>query len=121
VKKLLLCLLLASTVAARERTIHVLIPLPQGKFPPAWTHTIHVSVPDADDLAADHKFYKPGSGGFRAVLKGSLAPEACDVEVMCLSKGEKKISVFRQRVHIARETKKLLLDKLRFIETIQAP
>lgn len=117
----MLCLLLTSGLQARERLVNLLIPLPQGKFPPPWTHTIHVSLPDADDAAGDHKFYKKGPPEFRAVLKGNLPNEACDIEVMCLSKGEKIISVFRQRVKISKDTKRLVLDKLRFIETIRVP
>ena len=120
-KRLLLCLLLTSSLAARERLINLLIPLPQGKFPPPWTHTIHLSLADTDNSVADHKFYKKGTSEFRAVLKGALPNDLCDVEVMCLSKGEKNIAVFRQRVRIKKDTKKLVLDKLLFVETIKVP
>lgn len=120
-KLLFLLLLLAPPLAARPRTLYVLIPLPQGKFPPSFTHTIHVSVPEGDDTVSDHKFYKKTDKEFRATLKGRLPNQLCDVEVMCLSKGEKQISIFRQTVKIKKETKKLVLDKLRFIETIKAP
>ncbi|MBT9587671.1 hypothetical protein IV102_30300 [bacterium] len=117
----MLCLLLTSNLAARERLINLLIPLPQGKLPPPWTHTIHISLADTDNSVADHKFYKKGANEFRAVLKGALPNDQCDVEVMCLSKGEKNIAVFRQRVRIKKDTKKLVLDKLLFVETIKVP
>jgi len=106
---------------ARPRQILLLMPMPQDKFPPKWTQTIHVSLADGDDSLSDHKYYKPDQKEFRAVLQGQIPNDACEIEVMCLSKGEKLISVFRQNVKIKRDTTKLVLDKLRFIETIKSP
>lgn len=120
-KKLLLLLLLLGVpllAAARTRTIIVVIPLPQDKFPPRWTQTIHVSLAEDEAGLSDHRFFKAGLKEFRAVLKGHIPNEKCEVEVMCLSKGEKHISIFRQFVTIKKETKSLKLDHLRFVETI---
>lgn len=117
-----LCLLLGAQLAgAKPRQLMVLIPMPQDKFPPKWTQTIHVSLADGDDSLSDHKYLTPKAKEFRAVLQGRIPNDACEIEVMCLSKGEKLISVFRQHVKIKRETTRLVLDKLRFVETIKAP
>jgi len=122
VKRLLaLFVLLSFPVLARTRTIIVVIPLLQDKFPPKWTQTIHVTLADEDDSVSDHRYYKPGGKDFRAVLKGRIPNQKCEIEVMCLSKGEKHISVFRQTVRIQADTKGIKLDRLRFIETINQP
>lgn len=110
------CLSLAG--AAKTRTVIVVIPLPQDKFPPKWTQTIHISLADDEAGLSDHRYYEAGSKEFRAVLKGRIPNEKREIEVMCLSKGEKHISIFRQYVTIKKETKSLKLDHLRFIETI---
>ncbi|MFN8608283.1 MAG: hypothetical protein U0931_12175 [Vulcanimicrobiota bacterium] len=115
---ILITLAWVGSAAARGRTIIVVIPLPQEKLPPKWTQTIHVSLDSEGESVADHRYYKAGQKEFRAILKGRIPNEALEVEVMCLSKGEKHISVFRQSVRIKRETKSLKLDHLRFIETI---
>ncbi|MBS2039445.1 hypothetical protein JST97_30950 [bacterium] len=115
---LLFVLLFAGPILARNRTLIVVIPLPQAKFPPEWTQTIHVSLDFEGDSVADHRYFKPGGKEFRAILKGKIPNEVLEVEVMCLSKGEKHISVFRQSVHIKKETRSLKLDHLRFVETI---
>ena len=119
-KPLLLLLMLGLTLvgAARTRTIIVVIPVPQDKFPPKWTQTIHVSLADDEAGLSDHRYYESGSKEFRAVLKGQIPNEKCELEVMCLSKGEKHISIFRQFVTIKKETRSLKLDHLRFVETI---
>jgi hypothetical protein len=114
----LLMLLLAGAAAARSRTIIVVVPLPQPKFPPKWTQTIHISLADQADGVADHRYFKAGEKEFRAILKGRIPNQVFEVEVMCLSKGEKHISVYRQTVRIKKETKSLKLDHLQFIETI---
>lgn len=122
VKRLLaLLVLLSFPVLARTRTIVVVIPLPQQKFPPKWTQTIHVTLADEDDSVSDHRYFKAGSKEFRAVLKGKIPNQKCEIEVMCLSKGEKHISIFRQTVRIQPDTKGLKLNQLRFIETINQP
>lgn len=113
-----LILVLTVSAAAKTRTIIVVIPLPQDKFPPKWTQTIHVSLADDEAGLSDHRYYEAGSKEFRAVLKGRIPNEKREVEVMCLSKGEKHISIFRQYVTIKKETKSLKLDHLRFIETL---
>ena len=119
---MLLCLLLlSSSLSARERQLIVLIPVPQGKFPPPWTQTIHVAAPEVDDSTPDHRFYKKGKSEFRAVLKGLPLNQSCAIEVMCLSKGEKTISVFRQNVKVKANDQKLVLDKLKFVETLKVP
>lgn len=115
---LALCLCLGLPGAARTRTIIIVIPLPQDKFPPKWTQTIHVSLADDEAGLSDHRYYESGGKEFRAVLKGQIPNQKCEVEVMCLSKGEKHISIFRQFVTIKKETKSLKLDHLRFVETI---
>jgi len=103
---------------AKTRTIIVVIPLPQDKFPPKWTQTIHVSLAKDESGLSDHRYYKPGLKEFRAILKGRVPNEKLEIEVMCLSKGEKHISIFRQFVTIKKETKSLKLDRLRFVETL---
>ena len=113
-----LLLALTLSAAAKTRTIIVVIPLPQPKFPPKWTQTIHVSLADDEAGLSDHRYYETGAKEFRAVFKGRIPNEKREVEVMCLSKGEKHISIFRQYVTIKKETKSLKLDHLRFIETI---
>ena len=118
---LALFVLLSVPVLARTRTIIVVIPLPQDRFPPKWTQTIHVTLADEDDSVSDHRYFKSGGKEFRAVLKGRIPNQKCEIEVMCLSKGEKHISVFRQTVRIQADTKGLRLDQLRFIETINQP
>jgi len=120
-KRLLLFVLglgLTLSGAAKTRTVIVVIPLPQDKFPPKWTQTIHISLADDEAGLSDHRYYEAGSKEFRAVLKGRIPNEKREIEVMCLSKGEKHISIFRQYVTFKKETKSLKLDHLRFIETI---
>jgi hypothetical protein len=114
------CLLLgAASAAAQERTLRVVVPAPQGKFPPPWTHTIRISVEDA--AATDHRHWKPGSDAFRATLKGDFHNDVYPVEVLCLSKGEKKISVFSSKIRIRANTGKLVLDRLKFVELVTLP
>lgn len=115
---LLLFLALTASGLAKSRTIIVVIPLPQGKFPPSWTQTIHVSLAEDESGLSDHRYFKPGLKEFRAILKGRVPNEKLEIEVMCLSKGEKRISIFRQFVTIKKETKSLKLDHLRFVETL---
>lgn len=116
---LLLCLLsLTGLGLAKTRTIIVVIPLPQGKFPPKWTQTVHVSLAEDESGLSDHRYFKPGLKEFRAILKGRIPNEKLEVEVMCLSKGETHISIFRQFVTIKKETKSLKLDHLRWVETL---
>lgn len=116
-----LFLLVTLPALARTRTLVVMIPLPQGKFPPAWTQAVHVSLVDEDGAVSDHRYYKAGGTEFRAVLRGTIPNQRCEIEVMCLSKGEKHISIFRQTVRVAKETRNLKLNKLRFVETINQP
>lgn len=115
----LLCL--PACVGARPRTIYLVAPVPQGKFPPAWTDTIHVSLSDAPDPIQDHRVLKKGSQDFRAALSGRILDQVYQVEVMCLSKGEKQIAVFRQSIKVKKGEKKFTLDKLKFIEWIKNP
>ncbi len=116
-----LWLLLFVAAPAKERVVGLDIPAPQGKFPPSWTYAIHVSLVDSEDAVADHRYWKPGTTSFQAVLRGQLQNQAYQVEVLCLSKGEKKMGVFRQPVFIDRSTKRLRLDRLRFVEWISQP
>jgi hypothetical protein len=115
---LLLLVGLTGWCAAKPRTVIVVVPVPQQKFPPKWTQTIHVSLADEESDVSDHRYYKPGLKEFRATLKGRIPNEKLEIEIMCLSKGEKHISIFRQYVTIKKETKSLKLDRLRFVETI---
>ena len=115
---LLIALSLTALAAARPRTVIVVVPLPQANFPPKWTQTIHVSLVDEDSDVSDHRYYKPGLKEFRATLKGRIPNEKIEIELMCLSKGEKHISIFRQFVTIKKDSKSVKLDRLRFVETL---
>ncbi|MBN9416252.1 MAG: hypothetical protein J0I12_12490 [Candidatus Eremiobacteraeota bacterium] len=115
---LLLALSLTTLGSARPRSIIVVVPLPQANFPPKWTQTIHVSLADDESDVSDHRYYKAGPKEFRATLKGRIPNEKLEIELMCLSKGEKHISIFRQFVTIKKETKSVKLDRLRFVETL---
>lgn len=112
----LLWMLLFASAGARERLLPVVAPVPQGKFPPPWTRAIRVSIESLS--VSDHRLWKASSGQFRAALKGEFPSDLYEVEVLCLSQGEKKIAVFRQNLHIRPETKKLLLNRLRFVEVL---
>jgi len=106
---------------AKPRTIYLVAPVPQGKFPPAWTETIHLSLSDAPDPIQDHRVFKKGAADFRAALRGRILDQVYLVEVMCLSKGEKQIAVFRQSLKIKKGEKKFVLDKLKFVEWLKNP
>ena len=120
-KALFLLGILILPALAKERVVGLDIPAPQGKFPPAWTHAIHVSLVDSEDSVADHRYWKAGTPNFKAILRGKLQNQAYQVEVLCLSKGEKKMGVFRQPIQIRRDTRRLKLDNLRFVEWINQP
>lgn len=115
---LLCCPLLAW---AKERTVTLKVPVPQGKFPPEWTRSIHVSLVDSEDSVVDHRYWKKGDGNFEAILKGHLRNQPYEVELLCLSKGEKKIGVFRQKIRIDAKCKSLNLDKVKFVEFLDNP
>lgn len=112
----LFLLLLSPPLWAKQRFLYLTIPAPQGKFPPAWTETIHVSIEELS--VSDHRYWKKGQPEFKAALKGHLRNETFQVEVLCLAKGEKKIAVFRQPLKIQANTKKAKLDQLKFVEEL---
>lgn len=113
---LILWLALLAPAVARERLLYVLAPAPQGKFPPPWTRSIRVSLETLS--LSDHRLWK-GGHQFRAMLKGEIPNDLYEVEVLCLSKGEKQIAVFRQKLHIRPDTKKLMLDRLKFVQVLK--
>ena len=108
--------LLTTSLAAKQRIIYLTAPAPQGKFPPPWTETIHVSIEELS--VSDHRYWKKGQSEFKAALKGHLKNDTFEVEVLCLAKGEKKIAVFRQPLKIEAKTKKVSLNRLKFIEEL---
>ena len=109
-------LLVSLPFAARQRILYLTAPAPQGKFPPPWTETIHVSIEELS--VSDHRYWKKGQKEFKAALKGHLRHDTFQVEVLCLAKGEKKIAVFRQPLKIQASTKNVKLDQLKFVEEL---
>ena len=118
-RALLLAGLILAPALARPRSVVVVAPIPQGQFPPPWTENIHISLEDADTAIQDHRRFPRAARDFRAVLKGPIGNRPYQVEVLCMDRGEKRIAVFRQPVRILPDTKKIKLDKLKFIELIK--
>lgn len=116
-----LLLWLPMAVGAKPRTLYLVVPVPQERFPPAWTETIHLSLKDAPNPIQDHRHWKKGESELRAALSGRIANQVYEVEVLCLSKGEKQIAVFRQSIRVKPETRKLTLDRLKFVEWLKNP
>jgi len=113
-------LLLPSLAWARPRTLDLIIPTSEGKFPPAWTHSLRLSLLDANDESCfgDHRVWKIGQP-VRFLVRANLRPQVYQVEVLCLSKGERKIAVYRQPLRWKLETKKAELNQLKWIETLE--
>ena len=115
---LFLLMSLVVPVAAKERQVFFVIPAPQGKFPPPWTDSIRVSVPDEEEVIQDHRHFKKGAKEFRGVLAGGLRNKDYTLEVLCLGKEGKLIAVFQQKIKIKPSTKKLELKALNYVQTL---
>ena len=115
--RILLLLLTWSLVAgaawARPRELVVIIPVAQGKFPPAWTDSIRVSLVDDEDMIFDHRHFKKGSSEFRALLSGAMPKREYVVEAMCLGKNGKPMLIYQQKIKLKPDTKKIELSELK--------